>query len=319
LHFLDETTTTSLYQADPRLGLVLQACSRARGIESIYVVGSVSKGSHSDQSDLDVLVVSRFPTYLQKIKQIMSLTRHNIDINIVSISLISRLRKGKSSPFIPFMDDYIKHHTLISGKNTLPEAIPTMDIHSFAVFAFCRAFELLWQFEARSDSIQFKNRERSRQLIIKRAKRIMNRIDIGVPPGWREFGIRLKEEADNRMDATAICYIVADELERRAYDLRFAPIDRVRSLLTFIVDRKGIPLHNIKRRIPIPKGYLMALYLLFKSGGGERQRIFEAESLLGLKPVTIHSNDFTRAWNRVQRVVIRDYQTVVWNGEILQS
>jgi predicted nucleotidyltransferase len=302
---------------DPRLNLVLQALPRFAGIESIYVAGSVAKGTNTNQSDLDVVLVTKFPTYLGRFDRLMKLNQHNVDVNLVSASLISKLKSGQSSSFIPFLANYRKYNVLVYGKDALPQVLPEMDRHSFALFAFGRALDLVWRFGANSNSIEFKNPSRDKRLLLKRSEHMIKE-ELGVPSEWREFGTRLKEQVTGDMDPAKTCRLVAEFLEPKIRDLRFSALDQAQYALIGLLTRRKRPWRTLVSRVPIQERHLRALFLLFKSGGGERERILDAMPLVGVRPALSGSDDFRIAWTKVQEAVLDDYQTMMGLGEMLQ-
>lgn len=302
---------------DPRLSLVLEAIPRFSGIESIYIVGSVARGTNTDESDLDVILVTKFPTYLGRFAKLMKLSRYDIDVNLVSTSLISKLKSGRSSSFLPFLANYRKHNILVRGRDSLPYDLPAMDKHSYALFAFGRALDLVWRFRANSNSIEFKDPSRSRRLMLKRSEHMMKE-ELGVPSEWREFGARLKEQVTKDMNPGKISQIIADMLEPKIRDLRFSRVDQVHYVLIHLITRRRLLFGTLVSRVPIQERYLRALFLLFKSGGGERERISDAMPLVGVQPTLSGSNDFGTVWTRVQGAVLEDYQTMMGLGEMLQ-
>ncbi|MDA4124048.1 MAG: nucleotidyltransferase domain-containing protein [Thaumarchaeota archaeon] len=300
-----------------RLSLVQQALPRVGGIESIYVVGSVAKGTNTDQSDLDVLIVTKFPTYLGRFGKLMKLYRLGVDVNLVSASLISRLKSGQPSSLIPYLANYRKCNIVVHGKDILPEVLPRMDRHSFALYAFDRAANWVTLLGANSNSIGFKDPSRSRRMLLKRAERIMKE-EAKVPFEWREFGARLKEQASGDMNPRLICRLIADMLEQRINDLRFSALDQAHYVLINLLTRRRFLWRTLVNRTPIQERYLRALFLLFKSGSGETERIFDAMPLVGVQPALSKSNDFGSVWMRVQRAVLEDYQTMMGLGGVLQ-
>jgi predicted nucleotidyltransferase len=296
---------------------VLQTLPRVGGVESIYVIGSVAKGTNTDRSDLDVLIVTKFPTYLGRFGRLMKLSRLNIDVNLVSTSLISKLESGQSSWFIPFLANYRKCNVLVFGKDTLPEDLPRMDRHSFALYAFNRAADWVWQLEANSDSIEFKDPSRSRRSLLKRSEHMMKE-EPKLPFEWREFGARLKEQASGDLDSSEVCRLSADMLGHRINDLGFSALDQAHYVLINLLARRRLLWRTPVNGIPIQERYLRALFLLFKSASGDKSRISDAMPLVGVQPASSGSNDFGLVWTRVQRAVLEDYQTMMGLGEVLQ-
>jgi predicted nucleotidyltransferase len=313
----EETGRARGLSLDPRLNLILNACPKVGGIESIYVVGSRARGTFGPQSDLDVVVVTKFPTYLGRFRRLMRLKRHNVDVNLLSTSLISKVKSGRSSSFIPDLATWRKDGILVYGKDTLPEVLPRMDRHSFAAYAFGAAAWSLWRFGANSNSIKFEDPSYDKRWMLKRASQ-WSELEAfpDVPCEWREFGTRLRNQVVTDMDPETVCRLFADMLEQRIHDLRFSSLDQAQYVFVRLLTRRRLLWRTLMNRIPVQERYLRAVLSLYKSGGGEKAKIFDAVPLMGFQPGFCESRDFGVMWEHVRRAVLEDYRTMMGLGGI---
>jgi predicted nucleotidyltransferase len=314
----EETCRSGGLSFDPRLSLVLHACPKIGGIESIYVVGSRARGTHDSQSDLDVVVVTRFPTCLGRFRRLIKLRGDNIDVNLLSTSLISKVKSGQSSSFIPDLASWRRDGILVHGKDTLPEVLPSMDRHSFASYAFRAAARALWQFRADSNSIEFEDLSHDKRWMLKRAKD-WSKLEAfpSVPSEWQEFGTRLKDQVVADMDPNIICRLFAEMLEQWIHDLRFSGLDQAHYVLIKLLTQRRLLWKTLAYRVPIQERSLRAVFLLYRSGSRERAEIFDAASLMRDQPGFSDSKDFGVMWTQVKRAVLEDYRTILGMSGIL--
>ncbi|MDA4127489.1 MAG: nucleotidyltransferase domain-containing protein [Thaumarchaeota archaeon] len=302
---------------DPRLSLVRQACPRVGGIESIYAVGSSARGNTGPESDLDVVVVTKFPTYLGRFRKLMSLRRFNIEVYLLGTSLISKVKSGRSSSFIPKLASWRKDGVLVYGKDTLPGLFPRMDKHSLAAYAFGAAESVLWHLGANSNSIVFNDPSYDRRWMLKRARQWSEfEVFPGVPSEWREFGTRLKDQIVADVNPTIMCRLFADMLEQQIHDLRFSSLDQAEYVFLKLLTQRRLLWRTLANKVPIQERYHRAILLLYRSAGGEEAKIFDAVPLLDGQPISSGSKDFGVTWVRMQEAVLEDHKTMMGLGEI---
>jgi hypothetical protein len=100
--------------------------------------------------------------------------------------------------------------------------------------------------------------------------------------------------------------------------LRFSALNQAHYVLINFLSRRKLLWRTLVSRVPIQERYLRAMFLLFKSGGGEKASIFDAVPLVGANHVSSGGSDFGLVWTQVQKAVLEDIQTMVGLGEMLQ-
>lgn len=279
------------------------------------MVGSVARQAQNAGSDLDLVAVTREPTFTKRHGSLLRLKAEGVDFNAVSSSLLSKIEQGATTPFAPLLLTWRADGVLIHGTDTLPHRISPLDRHARAVFAFFVSSWFLWHFVAAGDSVGFVDREFSRQWMVKTAGHM--RDEWTMDDEWRRLGGTLAAEIDAHGDPRAVCRLLSEELESRLGDLEFSESDHRRYVAARLRSQKKVSRRTGACRTPVQERALRALYLLFASGSGDLELIAGVPPTLRDFVRLPRARDSAALWNAVQRSVLHELQLVLASGEIL--
>lgn len=300
----------------PTVRRVLDTCKRVGGIESVYVVGSFAKGTQRAESDLDVVAVTRFPTCNPRYDSFAHFHRENVDVDLLSLNLISRVKKGESTSIAPSLGAWIESGILVYGESTFPQAVPPMDTHCESLAVCRRAAWFLWHLKADKDGVYFHQPIYSQRWLIKEAGFDLRESAPGLPSGWKEFGAKLKESVSAGMDSKAICEVYADWMEPSLEDLRFSYLDEVRYVWIKLRTRGWLMRRTLLNRVPIQVRTNEAMYLLLRSQGVDLEKISASARLIEDYASFPQDKEPSELWERVQFSILRNYETMMGLGDV---
>jgi hypothetical protein len=263
-----------------------------------------------------MVVVTTFPTFLSRYRHISwALREKNIDLNFVSDRLLSRVRAGKSSPYIPLIASWRDDGVLWFGTDSLPDNLPAMDARSACLWMFQKANALLWQLGASTGSIAFKDVNYSKKWLLKNARHYSTEGAMG--PEWHDFGVRLKGEVDRGLDPRSICKLYVDLLKPRISFARFSGLDQTRYVAVNLLSRRRLLWRTFLEKTPIQERLLKALFILLKCGATEISVVVKAYPLvrdLATPPLGVEPKS---GWELVRGAILRDYEAVIGLGDVI--
>jgi predicted nucleotidyltransferase len=299
---------------DSRLDSVKEIVLRLPDLESLYIVGSVAREAQTSDSDLDLVAITRKPTFTKQYSRLLRIPA-KVDFNVVSSSLISKVERGETTPYAPLLLTWRRDGVLVHGKDTLPARIPAMDSHARGVFAFVVADWFLWHLVAADNSVGFIDEDFSRRWMTKHARQIG--AESMMDGRWRDLGEKLASEVDTSCDPRAICGLFADELGTRIRDLDFPESDERRYVVAKLRSQKKLSWRAVTYETPVQERALRALHLLFVSGQRDLEMISEVPPTISDFVRAPRTGDTAALWNRVQRSVLQELQLILGLGEIL--
>ena len=304
----------SIKSLDSRLDSVKEIVLKLPDLESLYIVGSVARQTQTSNSDLDLVAITRKPTFTKRYSRLLRITA-KVDFNVVSSSLISKVERGMTTPYAPFLLNWRRDGVLVHGKDTLPDQIPAMDSHARGVFAFVVADWFLWHFVAADNSVGFIDEDFSRRWMTKHARHIG--AEWMMDSKWRDLGEKLASEVNASCDPRAICGLFAEELGTRIGDLNFSESDERRYVVAKLRSQKKLSWRAFTYRTPVQERALKALYLLFVSGQKDLEAISRVPPTVRDFARMPRARDTATLWNKVQRSVLQELQLILGSGEIL--
>jgi predicted nucleotidyltransferase len=304
----------SINSLDSRLDPVKDIVVNLPDLESLYIVGSVARQTQTSTSDLDLVAITRKPTFTKRYSRLPRIEA-KVDFNVISCSLISKVERGMTTPYAPFLRTWRHDGVLVHGGDTLPQEIPEMDAHSRAVFAFVLADWFLWHFVAADDSIGFIDKDFSRRWMTKHAANIA--AESMMDSRWRDLGEKLASEVNASCDPRAISGLFAEELGARIRDLRFSESDERRYVVARLRSRKTLSWRAVTYETPVQERALRAMQLLFASAHTNLEMVSGVPSLVRDLVRMPRTRDPAALWNKMQRSIQQELQFILGSGEIL--
>lgn len=298
---------------DPKLSIVIDTISRNINYESLYIFGSYARGQQSSKSDLDVLLLVKLPiliSSLHRIRRLFVLRKYDVDMNIISTHSLRGIKKGESSPIIPFLVKWREDSVLIAGRDLLPVPTKTVDSQSFALFA-CRVCRWVLGFiSCDPDGITLA--PDGQRWLVKQGNNMIENCKIhGVPEMWGVIGEKVKDEASKTTpNLKLICGCFADILESLAKDVRFTSVDQALYVLTMFGVTHKILRHTLFNRVPVQKRFLDSLLLLFRSASlfePDPEMINRALETLSDHSARIREDNPYMLWKRAQKVLLQHF------------